>query len=190
MLLVSLATSLLGLTEPLFVPAYWSPPSLFNLAARTGFDIESLIFSFGIGGIAAVFYNRIFNVSENRVFSHEHRSSRHRYHLIAILSAPVILAILLLATPLNPLHSAIIAMIAGGVATWYCRPDLKKKMLVSAFIFLGIYFVYFFNIIRYVSWLCGASMEFKSYFGNSGMGRSLRRTFIRGQLRFYLVECI
>ena len=46
-----------GITEPLFVPEYWSPPSLFGLAQRTGFDIESFIFSFAIGGIAAVLYN-------------------------------------------------------------------------------------------------------------------------------------
>lgn len=50
MLIVSLWTSLLGLTEPLFVPAYWNPPSLFDLAQRTRFDIESLLFSFGVGG--------------------------------------------------------------------------------------------------------------------------------------------
>ena len=59
MFVVSLWTSLLGLTEPLFVPEYWSPPSLFDLAMRTGFDIESLIFSFGIGGIAVILYGRI-----------------------------------------------------------------------------------------------------------------------------------
>ena len=47
---VSLFTMPFGLTEPLFVPKYWNPPSLFNLAARTGFDFESLIFSFSIGG--------------------------------------------------------------------------------------------------------------------------------------------
>src|SRR3990172_9244002 len=60
MFVVSLWTSLLGLTEPLFVPEYWAPPSLFNLALRTGFDIESLIFSFGIGGIAVILYEQIF----------------------------------------------------------------------------------------------------------------------------------
>jgi hypothetical protein len=27
---------------------YWAPPSLFSLAQKTGFDIESLIFSFAI----------------------------------------------------------------------------------------------------------------------------------------------
>jgi len=57
MLWASLFTAPLGLTEPLFVPAYWSPPSVFDLARTTGFDIESVIFAFAIGGIGAVVYN-------------------------------------------------------------------------------------------------------------------------------------
>ncbi len=57
MMWASLFTAPSGLTEPLFVPEYWNPPSLFDLAQNTGFDIESLIFSFGIGGTGAVLYN-------------------------------------------------------------------------------------------------------------------------------------
>jgi len=53
MLWASILTAPFGLTEPLFVPEYWNPPSLFNLAAKTGFDIESLIFCFAVGGIGA-----------------------------------------------------------------------------------------------------------------------------------------
>lgn len=147
MLKVSLWTSLLGLTETLFVPAYWAPPSLFNLALRTGFDIESLIFSFGIGGIAMILYERIFRSHHTMVSAKEHYLSRHRFHLWMLLSAPAILIILLITTNLNPLHSAIIAMIIGGLATWYCKPDLKKKMFVSAFIFLALYFFYFLTLI-------------------------------------------
>lgn len=37
MVWTSLFTMPFGLTEPLFVPAYWSPPSLFDLARTTGF---------------------------------------------------------------------------------------------------------------------------------------------------------
>ena len=65
MLWSSALTAPFGLTEFLFVPAYWNPPSLFDLAHRTGFDIESLIFCFGVllmlpwnpiyPGIAALF---------------------------------------------------------------------------------------------------------------------------------------
>jgi len=146
MLVVSLWTAPFGLTEPLFVPEYWSPPSLFNLAIRTGFDIESLIFCFGIGGIVFVLYNGIFHKQDVLMSTKECRSPRHKFHTWALISMPIILILLLITTNLNPLHSAIIAMITGGLATWYCRPDLKKKMIVSAFLFLALYFVYFLTL--------------------------------------------
>ena len=147
MLVVSLWTSLLGLTEPLFVPEYWSPPSLFDLARRTGFDLESLIFSFGIGGIAVIIYELIFRTRHKKISSHERHSRRHRYHVFILLAVPLIFFLLLMTTAINPIYIAIISMTLGGLFSWYCRPDLKKKMIVSAVIFLGIYFLYFFTLI-------------------------------------------
>jgi Lycopene cyclase len=47
----SLACSLLGFTEPIFVPEYWDPPSV--LAYRR-WDLESFLFCFFVGGIAGV----------------------------------------------------------------------------------------------------------------------------------------
>ncbi len=147
MLIVSLWTSLLGLTEPLFVPEYWNPPSLFNLAQKTGFDIESLLFTFGVGGIAAVIYEKIFRVEHERISVEERHKPRHRYHLFALLSAPIIFMLLYIFTNLNPIYSTFIALIGGGLATWYCRPDLKKKMFTSALIFTFLYFIYFLSLI-------------------------------------------
>lgn len=147
MLIVSLWTSLLGITEPLFVPMYWNPPSLFDLAHRTGFDIESLIFAFGIGGIAVVLYERIFHSGLKTMPLSVHVASIHQYHLWAILTAPIIFVMLALTTRLNPIYISVIALMIGGFATWYCRPDLKKKMIVSAFLFLALYFVYFLTLI-------------------------------------------
>lgn len=147
MLVVSLWTSLLGFTEPLFVPEYWSPPSLFNLALKTGFDIESFIFSFGIGGIAVILYEKIFQSRHVSISVKEQHSPRHKFHVWTLLSAPAVFILLMVATTLNPLHSAIIAMAIGGLATWYCRPDLKKKMMIGAFIFLTLYFLYFLTLI-------------------------------------------
>ncbi|KKU16859.1 MAG: hypothetical protein UY26_C0002G0059 [Candidatus Jorgensenbacteria bacterium GW2011_GWA1_48_13] len=147
MLTVSFWTSLLGFTEPLFVPEYWAPPSLFDLAMRTGFDVESLIFSFGIGGIAVVLYERVFRTKHELMPQKERHAGGHRYHLWAIISTPVILVVLLLTTNLNPIYSSAIALVAGGLFTWYCRPDLKKKMIASAFIFFGLYFLYFLTLI-------------------------------------------
>lgn len=147
MLVVSFWTSLIGFTEPFFVPFYWNPPSLFDLAWRTGFDIESFIFSFGIGGIAIVAYDSIFHVLGKKLSPLEKHLSRHRHHIFALILAPVVFFTLFFMAPLNPIYSAIIALVGGGIATWYCRPDLKKKMFVSALLFLGIYFIYFLTLI-------------------------------------------
>ncbi len=47
----SFACSLLGVTEPLFVPEYWDPPSIIKFYR---WDFESFIFCFAVGGLAAV----------------------------------------------------------------------------------------------------------------------------------------
>jgi len=148
MLVVSLCTSLLGCTEPLFVPAYWDPPSLFDLARTTGFDLESFIFSFAIGGLGYALYMLVFPVGHEPAVPRDERvDARHRYHLPLLLSTPAIFFILLLGTRLNPIYCSVIAMVLGGLATWYCRPDLKKKMLVSAVLFLCLYSLYFLTLI-------------------------------------------
>jgi len=143
MFLVSLFTMPFGLTEPLFVPEYWSPPSLFNLALKTGFDIESLIFSFAIGGIGAALYESFFRVKHKKISMHEMHEGRHRFHLIALFSPLIIFISLFFITGLNPIYSASIAMLIGGIAAILCRPDLKKKIIFGGIMFLILYFVFF-----------------------------------------------
>ncbi len=143
MLWVSFGTMFLGLTEPLFVPEYWNPPTLWDLARRTGFDLESLLFSFAIGGIVFAAYNVIFRVAPSENMDHERGHPRHRYHVLAILSAPALFVILAAFTSLNPIYSAAIALVGGFLATLYCRPDLWLKMVISGVLFLLLYFVVF-----------------------------------------------
>ena len=140
---ISLGTMPLGLTEPLFVPAYWNPPTLFDLARRTGFDLESLLFSFAIGGIVFAAYDALGATAPAGSMRAERHDPRHRYHLAAIVVAPAIFLVLLAVTPLNPIYSAALGLGAGFLATLYCRPDLWVKMLASAGLFLALYFVVF-----------------------------------------------
>lgn len=141
MLWASLFTMPFGLTEPLFVPEYWSPPSLFDLAVNTGFDIESLIFCFGIGGIAGVFYNLITGRVPRPVEAAERRIPLHRHHYKA-LSAPFIAFPLLYFFPWNPIYPGIVAMIIGLVANVLCRPDLARKTWIGGILFLVGYAVF------------------------------------------------
>ena len=140
---VSLGTMLLGLTEPLFVPVYWNPPTLWNLARRTGFDLESLLFSFAVGGIVFAAYDVISGAAPSESLAHERGHPRHRFHVLAILSAPLAFALVVVLTRLNPIYAAAIGLVTGFFATCYCRPDLWCKMLVSGGLFVLLYFVVF-----------------------------------------------
>ncbi|MBI4500052.1 MAG: hypothetical protein HY700_02720 [Gemmatimonadetes bacterium] len=134
----SLVTALFGLTEPIFVPAYWNPPSLFNLAQTTGFDIESLIFCFGIGGVGAVLYNGLTGQALIAVGDHERRHSHHRWHRLAVI-APVLVSPPLYLLPWNPIYPGIVAMTFGAGAAIACRRDLTIKTLIGGAVFLGYY---------------------------------------------------
>jgi hypothetical protein len=119
MLRVSAATSLLGLTEPIFVPRYWNPPSLFDLASRTGFDLESLVFCFAIGGIASVLYDALARHEPRPLPRAERDLARHRLHALAL----------------------------GAGANVLCRPDLGRKTLLGGALFLGLYALFMIGLV-------------------------------------------
>jgi len=141
MLWSSLFTMPFGLSEPLFVPDYWMPPSLFNLAMNTGFDIESLIFCFGIGGICAVFYNLLTGQLPSMITTDERHQPLHRHHYKA-LAAPFVAFVPLYFLPWNPIYPSIVAMLIGVISTILCRPDLKRKSWVGGILF-HVYYVIF-----------------------------------------------
>lgn len=142
MLKAGLFTMPLGLTQPLFVPEYWNPPSVFGLARRTGFDIESLIFCFAIGGIGAISYNVVTGRGTRQVHHSDRAAPRHRSHRLA-LASPYIAFLVLYWLPWNPIYPGIVAMAIGASATVWCRPDLKSKTWIGGLIFLAFYLVFF-----------------------------------------------
>lgn len=141
MLWASLFTMPFGLTEPLFVPEYWSPPSLFDLALRTGFDLESLVFCFTIGGLGVVLYNAVTGAGFASVSESYRRLPLHRHHKLAI-AAPFIAFPLLYFFPWNPIYPSIIAMVVGAISTLRCRPELKTKTWAGGVLFTIFYWLY------------------------------------------------
>ncbi|MEO8332542.1 MAG: lycopene cyclase domain-containing protein [Gallionella sp.] len=146
MLHVSLATSLLGLSEPIFVPEYWNPPTLFDLAQRTGFDIESFIFCFAIGGIGAVMYNALADSDIEAVPHEERHTGRHRWHRLA-MTAPFLIYPALYFLPWNPIYPGIVALAIGGIANVLCRPDLLRNTLLGGVLFLMLYTIFMLLLI-------------------------------------------
>ncbi|MEO8310539.1 MAG: lycopene cyclase domain-containing protein [Caldimonas sp.] len=138
---VSLVTALFGVTEPLFVPAYWNPPSLFELAQRTGFDIESLIFAFAIGGIGAVLYDTLTRRQLVSIDPAERAAPTHRLHLTALL-LPFVAFVPLYFLPWNPIYPVLVCLVLGALASVWCRPELKRKTLIGGLLFFGLYAVF------------------------------------------------
>ena len=134
-----------GLTQPMFVPEYWNPPSLFELAQRTGFDIESIIFSFAIGGIAAVFYNIILHKRTEALSPAARHHWRHGWHRWS-LATPFVTFPILYFLPWNPIYAGIAAMLLGAFAAVLCRPDLKSNTLLGGVLFLALYAIFLFGL--------------------------------------------
>jgi len=138
---VSIFTMPFGLTEPLFVPEYWNPPTLFNLAQKTGFDIESLIFCFAIGGISVVLYNLLTGIHEKSILESERHAKRHKHHLAALLF-PFLIFLTLIFFKWNAIYPGIIAMFGGALAAIFCRPDLLKKTWIGGIVFVVYYYIF------------------------------------------------
>jgi len=147
MLKMSLITMPFGLTEPLFVPEYWFPPSIFDLALKIGFDIESFIFSFSIGGLGTILYRFFYNQKYEIVPREERSHNRHKWHIYILISPIFIFIILSLFTQFNHIYCGVIALFLGAIATFYCRPDLIRKIWVGGLLFMLLYFIYFGSIL-------------------------------------------
>jgi len=142
----SLATAAFGLTEPIFVPEYWMPPSLFDLAQRTGFDVESVIFSFAIGGMGAALYNALTRTHLVPVAAAQRMEPLHSFHSFALL-VPIVAFVPLFLLPWNPIYPAIVALVLGSAASVICRPHLAKKTFLGGLLFLGLYAVFMLGLV-------------------------------------------
>src|SRR3989338_3858783 len=85
MLFCSFLCAPLGLTDAIFIPWYWNPGiilkiNLFNLT----FSMEGLIFSFAIGGIAAVLYQVFFKKHLKRN-KEKKRKVRNRFCILIVV---------------------------------------------------------------------------------------------------------
>ena len=147
MLWVSLFTALTGLTAPIFVPRYWNPPSLFNLASKTHFDIESLLFSWGTGGIASVLYEAALNVKHMKMATKELGKERRWLHMFSLSVMPVAFGFLFFFTGLNPIYCVSAGLFLGAVGAVACRSDLGWNTLLGGLLFMGLYFFLFFFVI-------------------------------------------
>jgi hypothetical protein len=122
----------------LFIPEYWSPPSLFDLAQRFGISIEDVLWSGAVGGIASSVSEIVFH---ERLQEMRQRSGERRYGPLFVMVG-VFLALEFL-RPADSIYNMIIAFAAGAGLIAIMRRDLIGRMARGAAIFAVVYLLLF-----------------------------------------------
>jgi hypothetical protein len=125
-----------GALQPLFVPEYWNPHVLIRF---NGLDIESFLWCFFIGGIAAVLYETAFNLKLKKI-KRTAKSQTHAFAIYVLLVLGAIFAILIkFFTNFSVLRSSFVFALIILAYSFFSRRDLVKVSLVSGILFLVLY---------------------------------------------------
>jgi Lycopene cyclase len=174
----TLISAPLALTSILFVPQYWTPPSLFNLDQKIRVGIEDFLWAAAVGGMASVVAEIL--LKERLSVIRKAARKRHFAPLVVVVVAFIALE---LWHRDKTIYNTIIAFAIGAVVIAYLRSDLIPTMLIGALSFTALYFVLFLFVLllypdfvrRYYNiahllgiYVCGVLIEELLFAGTGG----------------------
>lgn len=127
-----------GFSEFLFVPEYWTPPSLFNLIERVGFGVESLLFGFLVGGIASVIYE--FFQREKVVPLSNAELKKHFLAYALVVGTFLSLEFIF---PTKSIYNLMLSFVLGTTYILVARGDLMRQIIFSGALLSVVYFLLF-----------------------------------------------
>ncbi len=128
----------MALTSLLFVPQYWTPPSLFDLDQKIRVGIEDVLWAAAVGGIASV----VAEILLKERLSALRKGARKR-HFAPFVVVVVVFIALEVWHPGKTIYNTIIAFAVGALVIAYLRSDLVPTMLTGALSFALLYFALF-----------------------------------------------
>jgi hypothetical protein len=127
-----------ALTEPLFVGEYWTPPTLLDLARRTRFDVESLVFCLGIGGLGTVLYELVEGGTPQPP-RRDPADERWRVAHESAIGIPACLFVPILLWTGAPLAAGIVTFMLIAAGRILILPTLARKTCVGGVLFGIVY---------------------------------------------------
>ncbi len=128
----------MALTSLLFVPQYWTPPSLFNLDQKIRVGIEDVLWAAAVGGIASVVAEILLKERLSAI-----RKAARKRHFAPFVVVVVVFIALEFWHPGKTIYNTIIAFAVGALVIAYLRSDLLPTMLTGALSFTILYFALF-----------------------------------------------
>jgi hypothetical protein len=180
----------MALTSVLFVPQYWTPPSLFNLDQRIRVGIEDFLWAAAVGGIASVVGELLLKETLTAL-----RSQPRKRHYAPFVFIVALFIVLELWHPHKTMINTIISFALGALVIAYLRSDLVTLMLTSAasftllyfFLFLCVLFLYpdfvnrFYNIPKLLGiYLLGVPIEELLFAATGGAIWSVAYEYVQG----------
>jgi Lycopene cyclase len=132
----------MALTSILFIPQYWTPPSLFDLDQKIRVGIEDFLWAAAVGGIASAVGEILLAEKLAAV-----RQSRHRRHYGPFFLVVAIFVALELWHLDKTMINMIVSFAVGAMVLAYLRPNLIPLMLVSTASFALLYFLLFLCVL-------------------------------------------
>lgn len=132
----------LALTSLLFVPQYWTPPSLLDLDQKIRVGMEDFLWAAAVGGIAAVAGEMILKERLRAA-----RSGRHKRHYAPFVVVVVVFGALEFWHPGKTMDNTIVAFAVGAVLVSYLRRDLIPLMITGLVSFAVLYFLLFLCVL-------------------------------------------
>ena len=139
----TLISAPLALTSILFIPQYWTPPSLFDLDQKIKVGIEDFLWAAAVGGIACV----VAEISLKERLSRLRQVARKRHFAPFVVIVAIFVA-LELWHPGKTIYNCIIAFAIGALVIAVLRSDLIPTMLIGVLTFTALYFVLFLIVLR------------------------------------------
>jgi len=180
----------MALTSLLFVPEYWTPPSLFDLDQKIRVGIEDFLWAAAVGGIAAIVGEILLKENLRTL-----RMSRHKRHYAPFIVAAVVFLVLRFALNWKTMNSTIVALGVCALILAYLRPNLIRLMLTSTLSFTILYFALFLMVLalypRFVQnfytlknllgiYVCGVPIEELLFAATGGAVWSVAYEYVHG----------
>jgi len=134
----TLISAPMALTSILFVPQYWTPPSLFDLDQKIRVGVEDVLWAAAVGGIASVVAEILLKERLSAL-----RKGVRKRHFVPFILVVVVFIVLQLWHPGKTIYNTIIAFAIGAVVIAVLRSDLIPTMLTGALSFALLYFALF-----------------------------------------------
>ena len=140
----SVVSAPFALTSVLFIPQYWTPPSLFNLDARFKVGIEDFLWAAAVGGIASV----IGEAALKERFA-ARRGQKRKRHFAPFIVMTILFTVLECWHRDKTIYNMILALLVGAIFILIVRPDLKLVMLVGSGLFTALYWLLFLYFLAF-----------------------------------------